>query len=613
MPGRTDSRARLLLLLCFFVVGALALGARAAYWQVLDHDRLVADAADQTTVTIDTPSQRGDIFDRTGTVVLATTVQRERLVAAPDQLTPDQRRATVAELTRLLGLDDAAAIALRDKLASKSRYLVIQHGIDRQLGDRIQAAIDNHQVYGLALEQEPERVYPQPGGGPGTTLAAHLLGFVNRDGVGQYGVEQQYQATLGGSPRIVVAQRDPAGRPMLESADVTSAGAPGTDLRLTIDAGLQLSVEQELLAAWIADKAKRVSAVVMDPYTGEVYAMASYPSFDANDFKAIASTDPSRFINPLVASVYEPGSVFKMMTAAAALEAGTVTPSTRIKDTGTLKLDGGRTKIDDADRKGMGWMTFQDGVAYSRNVVAAKVALGLGRSTNAAATKLHSMWTRLGFGKPTGIDVAGEVSGIVRDPAVTPWREIDLANGAFGQGVAVTPIQLAAAYAAEMNGGMQVHPHVVKGVGNDDVPITTGPQLLSGSLSNTLVKMMQHVSDIVPFYHDRTIVPGYDVGGKTGTAQIWDPKANHGRGAWKRNLFNYSFVGFIGREQGIPDLVVAIQIEEGTPTVARVGHLEMPVMSFELFRRIATDGITTPDLLADRPVTPVPASGLSDR
>jgi cell division protein FtsI/penicillin-binding protein 2 len=116
--------------------------------------------------------------------------------------------------------------------------------------------------------------------------------------------------------------------------------------------------------------------------------------------------------------------------------------------------------------------------------------------------------------------------------------------------------------------------------------------------------MMRHVIDEVPFYHDRTIVPGYDVGGKTGTAQIWDPKANHGNGAWKRNLFNYSFVGFIGRDIGTPDLVVAIQIEEGTPTVARVGHLEMPVMSFELFRRIATDGITTPDLLTDRPISP---------
>lgn len=608
MPGRTDSRVRLLALLCVFVVGALALGARSAYWQVVDHQRLVTEAADQTTVSIETPSQRGDIFDRTGTVVLATTVQRDRLVAAPDQLTPDQRRATVAELAVLLELDDAEAIALRDKLASKSRYLIIRHGIERQLADRIQAAIDNGRVFGLSLEQEPERVYPQAGGGPGTTLAAHLLGFVNRDGVGQYGVEQQYQATLGGSPRVVVAERDQTGRPILESADVSSPGESGTDLRLTIDAGLQLRVEQELLAAWIADKAKRVSAVVMDPYTGEIYAMASYPSFDANDYKAIAGTDPSRFIDPIVASVYEPGSVFKMMTAAAALEAGTVSPSTMIKDIGTLHLDGGRSKIDDADRKGMGWMTFQDGVAYSRNVVAAKVALGLGKSTRASASTLYEMWLRLGYGKPTGIDVAGEVSGIVRDPAITPWREIDLANGAFGQGVAVTPIQLAAAYAMEMNGGMEVHPHVVKGIGNDDVPITAGRQLLSSSLSRTLVRMMEHVIEIVPFYHDRTIVPGYDVGGKTGTAQIWDPKANNGHGAWKSNLFNYSFVGFIGRETGIPDLDVAIQIEEGKPTVARVGHLEMPVMSFELFRRIATDGIGTPDLLADRPTTPAQSS-----
>jgi cell division protein FtsI (penicillin-binding protein 3) len=191
----------------------------------------------------------------------------------------------------------------------------------------------------------------------------------------------------------------------------------------------------------------------------------------------------------------------------------------------------------------------------------------------------------------------------VHDPGVTPWREIDLANGAFGQGVAVTPIQLATAYAVLMNGGTQVHPHVVKGIGDRDVPVVPGQQVISGPLSRTLVKMMQHVIAVVPFYHDRTIVPGYDVGGKTGTAQIWDPKANDGHGAWKNNLFNYSFVGFIGRETGIPDLDVAIQIEEGTPTVALPGRLEMPVMSFELFRRVATDAITTPDLLRDRPTT----------
>jgi cell division protein FtsI (penicillin-binding protein 3) len=608
MPGRTVSRIRLLTLLLIFVVSSLALTARAAYWQVLDRDRLLLAAADQTAVRLETPSQRGDVYDRSGTVILATTVQRERLVAAPYLLSADERRATVAELARLFELDDATTLALREKLASDSRYLVLRHGLDRTMADRIRAGVANRRMFDLSLEPEPERVFPQVGGGRDTTLAAHLLGFVNRDGVGQYGVEQEYQGTLAGSPRVVVADRDATGRAVLESATVMQPGTPGTDIRLTIDAGLQLRVEQELLAAWIADKARRVSAVVLDPYTGEVYAEATYPSYDANDYKAIASEDPSRFIDPVVSSVYEPGSVFKMMTATAALELGTVTPSTRIKDVGTLRLDGGRTKVDDADRKGMGWMTFEDGIAYSRNVVAAKVALGLGDSTRESSSILYDAWLRLGYGEPTGIDVAGEVAGIVRDPALTPWREIDLANGAFGQGVAVTPIQLANAFAALVNGGMLVKPHVVQGVGDEDVVLVPPTQVIDAGLSRTLVKMMRHVVTEVPFYRDRTQVPGYDVGGKTGTAQIWDPKANGGKGAWKRNLFNYSFVGYIGRQTGIPDLVVAVQIEEGTPTVARVGHLEMPVMSFELFRRIATNAITTPDLLTDRPTAPALAA-----
>jgi cell division protein FtsI/penicillin-binding protein 2 len=602
MLGRTDSRGRLLVLLVVFLFGSLALTARLAYWQVVDRDRLAAEALGQTTLTLDTPSKRGDIFDRTGTVVLATTVQRERLVAAPDQMTPERRRATVVELAKILGLDGPAAAALRDKLASNVKYLIIQHGLDRATADRIRAAIDAKRVFGLSLEPEPERVYPQAGGGPGSSLAAHLLGFVNREGGGQYGIEQSYQAALAGEPRIVVAERDASGQPVLDGATVAQPGTAGTDLRLTIDAGLQLRLEQELLAAWVADRAKRASAVVMDPYTGEIYAMATYPSYDANDYKAIAAADPGRFVDPMISTVYEPGSVFKMMTAAAALTAGTVTPSTRIKDVGTLWLDNGKTKIDDADRKAKGWMTFEDGVAYSRNVVAAKVALALGKTTKESSAILYDMWLRLGYGEPSGIDLAGEVSGLVRDPGIRRWREIDLANGAFGQGVAVTPIQLAAAYAALMNGGTLVQPHVVKAIGEHDVVVPPRREgVIDGTLSKTLIKMMRHVITEVPFYRDRTLVPGYDVGGKTGTAQIWDPTANGGHGAWKQNLFNYSFVGFIGRETGVPDLVVAIRIEEAKPTVVKVGRLEMPVMSFELFRRIATDAITTPDLLKDRP------------
>ena len=515
----------------------------------------------------------------------------------------------------MLRLDEEAAATLRANLAAKDRaYVVVARDVLPSTSERIRAALSAGRIAHVSLEPEPVRVYPQEGGGPDSTLAAHLLGFVNREGVGQYGVEQFYQSTLSGSPRIATAQRDITGRVLQDTAHVDESGEPGTDVRLTIDAGLQVTLEQELLAAWIADKAKNVSAVVLDPYTGEIYAMATYPSYDANDYRAIAATEPSRFIDPIVSGVYEPGSVFKMMTAAAALEKGTVTPGTRIKDVGTLRLDKGRTKVDNANRQGMGWLTFEDAIAWSRNVVAAKVALGLGRNTKKAATTLHEMWTRLGFGQPTGIDVAGEVSGeaYVRDPAIAPWRQIDLANGSFGQGVAVTPLQLATAFGAMVNGGKLVQPHVVKAIGNREIPISTGEEVLSKKLSKQLTRLMDHVVTEVPFYRDRTLIQGYQVGGKTGTAQIWDPKANKGRGAWKHNKFNYSFVGYVAREKGRPDLVVAIRIEEGTPTTLRVGQIEMPVMSFALFRRIAHAAITTPDLLtlrdASLQATPAPSA-----
>ncbi len=604
MLGRTDSRGRLLFLMILFMFGSLALVARLAYWQVVDREQLTIQAVAQTTVSVETPSKRGDIYDRTGTIVLAMTVARERLVASPAQLTPEQRRATVTEVARILGLDEAAILILGNQLANGTKYVILAHDLDRATADRVRAALTSKRAFGLSLEPEPERIYPQAGGAPGSSLAAHLIGFVNRDGQGQYGVEQSYQDQLGGVPRIVQAGRDASGGAVSDGAEISQAGLSGSDVRLTIDAGLQLRLEQELLAAGIADRAKRVSAVVMDPYTGEIYAMATYPSYDANAYQAIAATDPSRFIDPVVSSVYEPGSVFKMMTAAAALEARTVTPLTRIDDVGTMRLDGGRTKIHDADRKPMGWITFQDGIAYSRNVVAAKVALALGKTTRESSAILYDMWLRLGYGQKTGIDVAGEVGGILRDPGLTPWREIDLANGSFGQGVAVTPIQLATAYAALMNGGTLVQPHVVKSIGEREIVATPRGPVIKSAISQTIVKLMQRVITEVPFYRDRTLVPGFDVGGKTGTAQIWDPKANHGRGDWKVNQFNYSFVGFIGREFGVPDLVVAVQIEEAKPTVVKIGRIELPVMSFELFRRIATDAITTPDLLAGRPKSP---------
>jgi cell division protein FtsI/penicillin-binding protein 2 len=600
MLGRTDSRRRLLFLLVTFIVIGAALLTRLAYWQVSQRDVLAERAFAQTTMRQESPSRRGDIFDRSGVVVLATTVDRERLAATPSELTPRRRAEVAGELVKLLGLDTEDAAVLTERMMSGKKYQVLAHGLERVTADRVRAAAAAKQIEGILLESEPVRVYPHEGGGPDSTLAAHLLGFVNRDGVGQYGVEQYYQEQLGGRPRVVHAQRDIAARAIPDTIVVEDEGAPGEDLRLTIDAGLQLALEQEVLAAWAADQAKSVSALVMDPYTGEILAEATYPSYDGNDYRAIAATDPSRFIDPVVSSTYEPGSVFKMLTAIAGLETKTVTTKTKIKDVGKLELDNGRTHVDDADRKGMGWMTFEDAIAYSRNVVAAKVALQLGETTTEASQILHETWLRLGFGELTGIDVAGEVRGLVHDPSITKWQEIDLANGAFGQGVAVTPIQLATAFSTMVNGGSLVQPHVVKAIGSVELDPPSRGQVIDTKLSRTLTGMMKHVVSEVPFYRDRTLIKGYEVGGKTGTAQIWDPSARDGKGAWKHNLFNYSFVGYIAREPGIADLVVAVKINEGTPTVARVGQLEMPVMSFELFRRIAHDAITRPGLLPER-------------
>jgi cell division protein FtsI/penicillin-binding protein 2 len=603
--GRTDSRVRALVLLIAFAVIGSALLARLAYWQVGQRDFLADQALQQTTMRETTPSRRGDIYDRTGVVVLATTIERERLIGNPSQIKDASRRREVAAtLVTLLGLTGDDAAQLSGRVTSEKKYVVLAHGIDTQTADRIRAAIGDKTIEAVALEPEPVRVYPQPGGGPDTTLAAKVLGFVNREGVGQYGVEQFYQDQLGGRPRVVQAQRDIAARSIPDTTIVKDPGQPGEDIRLTIDAGLQLAVEQELLAAWAADRAKSVSAVVMNPYTGEILAEASYPSYDGNDYARIAATDPSRFIDPVVSSVYEPGSVFKMLTSVAALESGEVTTQTRIKDTGIQTLDGGKTHVDDADHKAMGWLSFEDAIAYSRNVVAAKVALGLDKNLKRSSTILHSTWTRFGFGTRTGIDLAGEVNGLVRDPAHKAWSQIDLANGAFGQGVAVTPIQLATAYAAMLNGGTRVTPHIVKAIGMAEARTTDGERLITPGLSTTLIGMMNHVVSTVPFYRDRTLIKGFDVGGKTGTAQIWDAQLNHGRGAWKKDLFNYSFIGYIAREKGNPDLVVAIRIEEGKPTIHKLGQLEMPVMSFELFRRIAHDAITTPDLLPDRSAPP---------
>jgi len=579
------------LLVVFGLLGS-ALVVRLGYWQISQHDRLVDSAHRQLFIRTEVPSRRGAIYDRSGTVVLATSVSRDRLVVSAQRMTEAGKQRMVDFLTQMLGLDEAGAAAVRAKLDTGKPYLILARDLAPGQSEAIRSAATSQGIAGIAFESDSFRQYPQAGGGAGMSLGAQLLGFVNQAGAGQYGVEQYYQAQLAGTPQVVEFDKDANGSPIADTQRVVQAGVPGDDLRLTIDSGLQLAMEQEVMAVKIADGAVSASAVVLNPYTGEVYGEASYPGYDANDYAATATADPRRFMDPVISEVYEPGSVFKMLTVLAALEAGTTTLVTKYRDTGVLKLDGGRTKIEDADRRAMGVMKLADAIAYSRNVVAARVALGLAPTVAAASAALHDVWTQLGFGSPTGIDLSGEVAGLVNDPAISAWRQIDLANGAFGQGVAVTPIQLATAYAAMVNGGNLIQPHVVAAIGGHDVSAPSRGAVFPASLSPTLAGLMHHVIQI-PWYKSFTTVPGYWLGAKTGTAQIWD--AVHRR--WFANLYNFSAVGFIGRRVGHPDLIVAVQIHGAHPNRNAAGQLSLPIASTELFRRVATDAITIPGLL----------------
>jgi cell division protein FtsI/penicillin-binding protein 2 len=605
MLGRTDSRGRLVLLLAVLVLLSGGMAARLAYWQVNRHDQLAALSAQDSSSQRIVPAKRGTIYDRTGTIVLAQTIDRYRIVADLHGMTLEQRSRDADALVDYLGLDPEPELELRRAMVSDGYYVILARDVDAQIASDITTAQKNGALTELTLEPTPVRIYPQAGGAPHTSLAAHLLGFVNAAGNGQYGLEQQYNKLLAGKPTVLSVDPNtpgPAGERVID------IGVPGEDLRTTIDAGLQLQVEQEIFSTWLADRAKAVSAIVMDPKTGAVLAEATYPSYDANLYTTFAAQNPSLFVDPIVAEVYEPGSVFKMLTASAALSTNTTALTTKINDTGVMQLPDGQ-EVADADRKARGWMTFADIVAWSRNVGVSQVAFRLGKTTAAASAALYNTWRAYGIGQATGIDLAGEATGIVRDPAKSPWAKIDLANASFGQGVAVTPIQVMRAYCEMANGGLSVTPRVAYpyAAGGAEASASAGSRIVSASLSTSLNGLMRHVVTAVGSYWQATYIPGYYIAGKTGTAQIWDPSLNKGKGGWMDDIYNYSFYGWVGHETA--DLAVGVVIYRGTPTSVAQGVLTMPMQSTELFRRIATDAVVSQRIAPNKNGPPPPSGG----
>jgi cell division protein FtsI/penicillin-binding protein 2 len=511
--ARTDSRARALFLLIITAVLATLVGGRLVFWQVIDRDRVAAIALNQLAQNEEIPAERGEIRDING-VLLATSVEVQSVYAIPPTVQKGDPAKAATLLGAVLGMDTSEVQA---RLTGKDPWVWLRRRVDAQTAERV-SALD---IPGVGMLPETQRVYPITGVAPATTLGAQLLGFVNVDGEGQYGVEGAEDELLAGLPGSVSAQEDVIGRRIADSVYELRPPVNGADLRLTLDAGLQHILEAAMWSTFEMNQAQGVTGLVMDVHSGAILAMASFPSFDANTY---GSTDPALFTDPAVSRQYEPGSVMKAFTVAAALDAGVIDLQTTVQDDNNLRIGGHR--IQNADRYtvpyGHGAITAGDVLNLSNNVGAAKIGLLLGRQ------RLYEAFKRFGFGAPTGVDIAGEASGVVWNPdGPNATGDLTAAQNSFGQGLSVTAVQLVAAYSAIANGGTLVTPHVIAGwTGPDGVyhatDVQQGERIMREETAQTMIRLLTEAVDNGRAQPAR--IPGYSIAGKTGTAEVAGPK-----------------------------------------------------------------------------------------
>ena len=593
MLARTDSRARAFVLLLLLSLLATVIGGRLAFWHVLQHDRLSAMAADQLAQNQEIPAERGVILDARGQL-LATSVQVYSVYATPPQVSNPALEANV--LAGLLQLPKADLVS---KLSSAKAWLWLRRRVDPLISDTIRAL----GLPGIGLLPETQRVYPTAGAAPGSTLAAQLIGYVNVNGTGQYGVEGSQNNLLTGTPGHVVAEEDIAGRQIADSVQIAEQPVNGADLKLTIDSGVQHILEAQLYDAYTRNHARGATGIVMDVRTGAILAMATFPTYDANRY---SSVDPTLYDNPAVARPYEPGSVMKAFTIAAALDAGAITTSTKVVDGNNLTIAG--VRIQNADRFDHPWghgpITAQQVLQLSNNNGAAKIGLKLG------GERLYQAFRRFGFGQPTGIDIAGEVAGTVWDPSSpNASGKLTTAQNAFGQGLTVTAVQLVAGYAAIANGGTMVTPHVVAGWTDSSgtyhaTPVQNGERVMRPETSATVMKLLLGAID--GGIAKGASVPGYSIAGKTGTAEIAGPvKVRDASGkVMTRNQYipgwiDSSFIGVYPASQ--PQLVTLILLHRPA-TWGRYQMVQRPEIAFHLLAPQILDYLAIPP---DRRSAPV--------
>ena len=523
-----QANRRIRLLLVVFALLFAGMLARAVWLQVAQSSRLARMAEGQHRHKVTIPAGRGTIFDRTG-VQLAIGEQMTTVYADPSEVRDPEAVAVAAH--RILGVDPYALI---EQLRNQRRQFVYI----ARFADPAQATLlMRKKLAGVGAYPEEKRIYPQ------LTVAPQVVGYAGVDNKGLQGLELTYDKQLTGRAGRQTVIADPFGR-AIEVISSRSA-RQGRDVFTTIDHTIQAEAEpvlRQTVARW---HAKGATAIVLDPKTGAVLAMAQAPGYNANSASTVAQAFQR---NRAVTDTYEPGSTFKLVTITAALSEGLVTPTTKFSLPYKLRYGScDRCEVHDAEWRPTETLSVAQILSHSSNVGAVTVAGKLGRS-------LLSQWiARFGFGQLTAIDFPGETTGSVLP--LDQWNDSTIGNVPIGQGIAVTPIQMASAYGAVANGGVLVQPHLVDKVGGRTPEDWKKRRIMSPAVNAQVKTMLTGVVSDAGATGNAAAIPGYSVAGKTGTAQKPD-----GHGGYSNYNFEATFVGMVPATH--PRLVVLVMVDE---------------------------------------------------
>ncbi|MDX6384704.1 MAG: hypothetical protein QOK48_2277, partial [Blastocatellia bacterium] len=563
-PRAGNSHRRTLIVAVGLVGWMLIIGARLVQLQVSQHETFTAKARNQQLSSIETSPTRGPVVDRQGRE-LARSIETASFFADPREVL--DANDTAKKISAITGQDrEELAKRLDTAIDAKKQFVWIARRVDIEAAKKLDAM----ELKGIYSRKEPKRYYPND------SLAAHVLGFVGMEENGLGGVEQYYNEKIRGEAGKVFLERDGSSeRRIFDSYEVRPN--PGQTVVLTIDQTIQYRTEQALGAAVERAHAKSGTAIVMDPRTGEILALANAPSFNPNQSQEAPAEARA---NAALQSIYEPGSTFKIVAYSAAIEKGLVKPEDKIDcQMGQITVAGRLIH----DHKPFGLLTIADALAQSSNVGAIKLGLLVGNDS------MYEYMKRLGFGSRTGIDLTGESPGILR--SLNRWQPSSIGSLAIGQEIGVTPLQMATAYCVLANDGMLVKPHLVRELRSPDGTVmfqakAETRRALKPETTQALRNMLEGVT--LHGTARKAQLEGYTAAGKTGTAQKIDPKTH----AYSATKYIGSFVGFAPVNN--PAVVIIVVIDEPQGAY-HGGDVAAPVFR-EIAEQILPDLSVSPDV-----------------